>query len=93
MQKTVSRLEHINITNNMHFSVRAIACLCSYRSPTEVCTSSILLDHRDTLFLARTFPRLRNGDVQLETDRTGDGDYYFDIVDIAAEDDIFEELF
>ena len=27
------------------------------------------------------------GDIQLETDRTGDGDYYFDIVDIAADDD------
>ena len=24
---------------------------------------------------------------------TGDGDYYFDIVDIATEDDIFEEFF
>ena len=89
----LSRLERINITNNMHFSVRAIACLCSYRSLTEVYANGILLDHTDMLFLAKTFPRLRNGDIQLETDRTGDGDYYFDIVDIAAEDDIFEELF
>ena len=66
----LSRLERINITTNMHFSVRAIACLCSYLSLTEVCANGILLDHTDMLFLAKTFPRLRNGDIQLETDRT-----------------------
>lgn len=69
---TASRLERINITNNIHFSVCAIECLRSYRSLTEVCANSILLDHTDMLFLARTFPfpRLRNADIQLETDRT-----------------------
>lgn len=45
------------------------------------------------LFFAKTFPHLRNGDIHPETDRTGDGDYYFDIVDIAAKDDTFEELY
>ena len=53
----------------------------------------IPLDHTDILFLAKTFPRLVNGDILLETDTTGDGDYFFDIVDIAADEDIFEEFF
>ena len=50
-----SRLKCINITNNMHYSLCAIACLCSYRS-LEVCVNGILLDHTDMLFLAKTFP-------------------------------------
>jgi len=59
----LSHLERINITNNMHFSVHAIACPYSYRSLTEVCANGILLDHTDMLFLANTSPRLRNGDI------------------------------
>ena len=87
------RLVRIDISYNTHFSVRSIACLCSYRSLQEVCAKGIPLDHTDILFLAKTFPRLVNGDILLETDTTGDGDYFFDIVDIAADEDIFEEFF
>lgn len=82
----LSRLERINITTNMHFSVRAIACLCSYLSLTEVCANGILLDHTDMLF--EDFSPFKEWRYS-----AGNWQNYFDIVDIAAEDDILKSYF
>ena len=66
--KTVFLASNASILLIICTSVFMQLLVCSYRSLTEVSTNGILLDHTDMLFLAKTFPRLRNGDNQLEID-------------------------
>ena len=46
----------------------------------------------ELLFLAKTFPKLGNGELDLETDTAG-GDYFFDVEECVADFKLFEELF
>ena len=40
--------------------------------------------NQEILFLAKTFPRLRSGDIEIHSDEIG-GDYFWDAVDIVDE--------
>ena len=71
-------LRIINISHNEQLSVLSVACLCSYSSLQEICARGLKLEENELLFLAKTFPQLGNGEIDLETD-TCCGDYFFDI--------------
>ena len=61
-----------------------IACLCWYESITDIYFDGISLESRQILFLNKTFPRLRNGDIEIYSQKTG-GDYFWDAADIVGE--------
>jgi len=67
----------------IQFRVLAIACLCSYESITDICFDGISLESREILFLNKTFPRLRNGDIEIYSQEIGD--YFWDAADIVGE--------
>lgn len=81
---SLQSLESVNISYNPHFGVLAIACLCSYESIMDICFDGIKLESNEILFLAKTFPRLRSGDIEIHSDEIG-GDYFWDAVDIVDE--------
>lgn len=85
---SLQSLESVNISYNSQFGVLAIACLCSYESITDICFDGISLEPREILFLNKTFPRLRNGDVEIYSQEIG-GDYFWDAADIVG--DAFSE--
>ena len=89
---SLRRLRCINISNNPHFGILSIACLCSYRSIQEICARGISLDQTEILFLTKTFPQLVNGGLELQTD-TVDGDYFFDTVDAFADENLLDDFF
>ena len=83
----LSRLERINITTNMHFSVRAIACLLipfPNRGLRELYSSW----SHGHVFLGEDFSPFKEWRYS-----AGNWQNYFDIVDIAAEDDILKSYF
>jgi len=85
-------LRSINISNNGQLSVLSVACLCSYNSLQEICARGLKLDENELLFLAKTFPKLGNGELDFETDMAG-GDYFFDVEECVADFELFEEMF
>ena len=46
------------------------------------------MESKEILFLAKTFPRLRSGDIEIHSDEIG-GDYFWDAVDIV--DEVFSD--
>ena len=88
---SLRRLRSINISFNEQFSVLAVACLCSYNSLREIRVRGIKLGGKELLFLAKTFPRLGNGYITLDTGSTG-GDYFFDALSAMCDFDLFEDL-
>ena len=85
-------LVSINISHNEQLAVLAIACLCSYSSLQDICARGLKLEENELLFLAKTFPKLGNGQIDLETDNAC-GDYFFGIVESVADFELLEELF
>ena len=85
-------LRSINISHNNQLRVLPVACLCSYYSLQEICARGLKLDENELLFLAKTFPQLTNGTLDLETDIAA-GDYFFNAVECVADFEIFEDLF
>ena len=81
---SLQSLESVNISYNLQSGVLAIACLCSYESVTDICFDGIKLESKEILFLAKTFPRLRSGDIEIHSDGIG-GDYFWDAVNILDE--------
>lgn len=59
----------------------------------EISAEGITLGAKETLFLATTFPRLASGEIDLQTETTGGGDYFFDVLDTIADEELFEEYF
>jgi len=47
----------------------------------------------EVLFLTKTFPELVKGGIDLETDDTDTGDYYYDDLNIVADDELFSDFF
>ena len=86
-------LTNINVSYNVQFSVLAIACLCSYRTMQGICANGLILEEREILFLFKTFPRLVRGEIDFHSETTGSGDYFFDIVDTVADEELFDEFF
>lgn len=86
-------MTNINVSYNAQFSVLAIACLCSYPAIQEICANGLSLEEKEILFLSKTFPRLVSGKIDLQTETTGDGDYFFDIVDTVADEELFDKFF
>ena len=85
---SLQSLESVNISYNSQFGVLAIECLCSYESIIDICFDGIKLESKEILFLAKTFPRLRSGDIEIHSDEIG-GDYFWDAVDIV--DEVFSD--
>ena len=81
---SLQSLESVNISYNTQFRVLAIAYLCSYESLTDICFDGISLEPREILFLNKTFPRLRNRDIEIYSQKIG-GDYFWDVADIVGE--------
>jgi len=73
----LGRLRSINISSNKQLTVLSVACLCSYSSVREIRASlrGLKPEERKLLFLVKTFPRLGNGQITLETD-TVEGNYF-----------------
>ena len=67
-----------------------MACLCSFPSIQEIRTKGLMLEVKESLFLVNTFPRLASGPIALETETSDSEDYFFDVVDLVADE---EELF
>ena len=86
-------MTNINVSYNAQFSILAIACLCSYGSIQEIHAKGFALQEKEILFLTKTFPRLARGEIELQMDTTGSGDYFFDIVDTVADEELYEEFF
>ena len=49
-----------------------------------------MLEAKESLFLVKTFRRLASGQIALETETSDSEDYFFDVVDLVADE---EELF
>ena len=49
----------------------------------DICFDGISLEPREILFLNKTFPRLRNGDIEIYSQEIGD--YFWDAADIVGE--------
>ena len=77
-------LESVNISYNWQFGVLAITCLCLYESITDIYFDGISLESRQILFLNKTFPLFRNGDIEIYSQEIG-GDYFWDAADIIGE--------
>ena len=67
-----------------------MACLCSFPSIQEIRAKGLMLEGKESLFLVKTFPRLASGQIALETETSDSEDYFFDVVDLVADE---EELF
>ena len=53
-----------------------------------------MLEAKESLFLVKTFPRLASGPIALETETSDSEDYFFDVVDLVAnEDELFGDFF
>ena len=53
-----------------------------------------MLEAKESLFLVKTFPRLASGQIALETETSDSEDYFFDVVDLVAdEDELFVDFF
>ena len=50
----------------------------------DICFDGISLEPREILFLNKTFPRLRNGDIEIYSQEIG-GNYFWGAVDIIGE--------
>ena len=50
----------------------------------SLCFDGIKLESREILFLNKTFPRLRNGDIEIYSQEIR-GDYFWDAADIVGE--------
>ena len=50
----------------------------------SLCFDGIKLESREILFLNKTFPRLRNGDIEIYSQEIR-GDYFLDAADIVGE--------
>lgn len=81
---SLKSLESVNISYNSQFGVLAIICLCSYESITDIYFDGISLESRQILFLNKTFPLFRNGDIEIYSQEIG-GDYFWDAADIIGE--------
>ena len=53
------------------------------------------MEAKEILFLTKTFPCLTRRAIELKTDTTGidSGDYFFDIVDTIADEELFKDFF
>ena len=80
----------VNINNNSHLSILSMACFCSFPSMQEMRTKGLMLEVKESFFLVKTFPRLASGQIALETETSDSEDYFFDVVDLVADE---EELF
>ena len=49
-----------------------------------------MLEAKESLFLVKTFRGLASGQIALETETSDSEDYFFDVVDLVADE---EELF
>ena len=81
---SLKSLESVNISYNSQFGVLAITCLCSYESITDIYFDGISLESRQILFLNKTFPLFRNGDIEMYSQEIG-ADYFWDAADIIGE--------
>ena len=55
-----------------------------YSRWVPLCFDGIKLESREILFLNKTFPRLRNGDIEIYSQEIR-GDYFWDAADIVGE--------
>ena len=83
-------MTNVNISNNSHLSILSVACLCSFPSIQEIHAKGLMLETKESLFLVKTFPRLASGQIALQTETSDSEDYFFDVVDLVADE---EELF
>ena len=83
-------MTNVNISNNSQLSILSMACLCSFPSIQEIRAKGPMLEAKESLFLVKTFPRLASGPIALETETSDSEDYFFDVVDLVADE---EKLF
>lgn len=79
-------LRSVNISYNNQFSVLTIACLLSYESIVDICCWGKKLDHKEMLFLSKTFPRLTNAGIDLRLDGISE-DYFWDLDSTDSDED------
>ena len=89
-KESLRYMTNVNISNNSHLSILSMACLCSFPSIQEIRAKGLMLEAKESLFLVKTFPRLASGQIALETETSDSEDYFFDVVDLVADE---EELF
>ena len=93
-KESLRYMTNVNISDNPHLSILSIACLCSFHSIQEICAKGLTLGAKESLFLHKTFPRLANGQISLETETSHGEDYFFDVVDLVAdEEELFADFF
>lgn len=82
-------MTNINVSYNAQFSILAIACLCSYGSIQEIFAKGFTLVEKEMLFL--TF--LGWSEEKLQSETTESDDYFFNIVDTVADEELFKGFF
>ena len=84
-KESLRYMTNVNISDNPHLSILSIACLCSFHSIQELRAKGLTLGAKESLFLHKTFPRLANGQISLETEASDGEDSFFDVVDLVPD--------
>ena len=71
----------------MHLNYILVGCSCAFELYSRwvfLCFDGIKLESREILFLNKTFPLLRNGDIEIYSQEIR-GDYFWDAADIVGD--------
>ena len=86
-KENLGDLLHVAISGNRHFTILAVACLCSCSNIATIQAHGLQLHADELLFLRKTFENVERGDVLLETDDDGN---QMTLVN-AFEEELFQE--